>query len=115
MINIDPQKVAEWVGLAKTGTSLLRSAWQALPKGKDKDQIEHTLAAAESALHRSDAKLAQELDYHLCRCTFPPSIMLWKEGLKAHVCPNPDCGRRDFLPKAVPYSSSRRMKREPRA
>jgi hypothetical protein len=91
---IDPQEVGTWIGAGKSALDLLRGAWQMLPSGKTKDDVAAKLAEAEAALKRSDAKLAKELGYKLCQCTFPPSIMLWKEGEHAHVCQNPECGRR---------------------
>jgi hypothetical protein len=99
MIDIDPTKVTEWVGLGKTGIGLLRSALNLLPKSKDKDAIEHTLAEAERALAASNAKLAHELGYKLCKCTFPPQIMLWVERDKSDVCNN--CGHTIARPGAA--------------
>jgi hypothetical protein len=61
--------------------------------GPGKDALQNKITEAEDALKRSDGKLAKKLGYKLCRCTFPPQIMLWKEAQKAHVCPNPECGR----------------------
>jgi hypothetical protein len=93
MFDLDPRIVTEWVVTGKSAIELLRSAWALLPKGPGKDALQTKIAEAEDALKRSDGKLAKELGYKLCRCTFPPQIMLWKEAQKAHVCPNPECGR----------------------
>jgi hypothetical protein len=84
----------------------LRSAKELLPASKTKDEIESKLAEAEIALKKSDARLAKELGYELCQCTFPPSIMLWKEREKAHVCQNPECQRKIGQTWARPYLGS---------
>lgn len=47
--------------------------------------------ASQTALSLTEAKLAKKLGYELCLCTFPPSVMLWREAEKANVCPS--CGR----------------------
>lgn len=93
MIDFDPKNLAEWFIAGKSATELLRSAWELLPKGSDKDAILKKIADAEEALARSEGKLAKELGYKLCLCTFPPQIMHWKEAQKADVCPNLECGR----------------------
>jgi hypothetical protein len=82
-----------WLTAAKDGMALLKAAAAVLPKGEKRAEIESKLDAAASAMARSDAKLAKELGGKLCDCTFPPQIMLWKESQKAHVCPNPACGK----------------------
>jgi hypothetical protein len=101
---VDPQEAAAWVVAGKSALDLLRSALQLLPTGKAKDDAAAKLAEAEAALKRSDAKLAIELGYKLCHCTFPPSIMLWKEQEEAHECQNPECRRKIERPRAVHVS-----------
>jgi hypothetical protein len=86
------QDIAEYIRLSKDGLDLMRGAWSLLPKGEKRDEAEHKLRAAEEALKRSDAALAQKLGYQLCQCTFPPQIMLWKEAQKHTACSN--CGRK---------------------
>jgi len=90
---IDPIEAGAWAVAAKSGIELLKSAWSLLPTGANKDAIAHKIEEAENALERVDAKLAKELGYKLCECTFPPQIMLWKEQQKLFVCPNQYCGR----------------------
>jgi hypothetical protein len=79
--------------LSKDALDLLKSALPFLPRGKQRDDAETKLKAAEKSLAESKAELAQKLGYKLCQCTFPPQIMLWQESQKAEVCPNPNCGR----------------------
>lgn len=69
-----------------------------MPKGAAKDEAEQKLKAADEALRRSDAKLAKDLGYKLCQCTFPPQIMLSKghhdvHGVEMFQCPQ--CGKQD--------------------
>jgi len=52
---------------------------------------EAKLAKEWGVLGLTEAKLAKQLGYELCLCTFPPSVMLWRETEKASVCPS--CGR----------------------
>ena len=47
---------------------------------------------ASQRLSLTEAKLPKKLGYKLCLCTFPPSVMLWRETKKASVCPT--CGRK---------------------
>ena len=51
----------------------------------------HPAPTQKVVLSLAEAKLAKELGYELCLCTFPPSVMLWRQPEKAHVCPA--CGR----------------------
>jgi hypothetical protein len=85
------QDVADYIRLSKDAIDLVRSAWTLLPKSEKRDEVEKKLDAAEEALKRSDAALAQKLGYSLCQCTFPPQIMLWREQEKVTKCPS--CGR----------------------
>jgi hypothetical protein len=87
------QDVAEYIRLSKDGLDLIKGAWSLLPKGEKRDEAEHKLRAAEEALKRSDAALAQKLGYELCQCTFPPQIMLWNEVGKEKACPK--CGHKN--------------------
>jgi hypothetical protein len=87
------QDIADYIRVSKEGLNLARSAWALLPKSANRDEAERKLLAAEHALKRTDAALAQKLGYELCQCTFPPQIMLWREKEGAHICQNVDCGR----------------------
>jgi hypothetical protein len=98
---IDPSQLPVWVATAKGSLDLLKSAWEIMPKGEKRDAVEHELIEAERALTSANAKLAHELEYKLCQCTFPPQIMLWNNAEDAHICPNPTCGHRIQRPKAT--------------
>jgi len=91
---IDPiSQAAGFLAAGKAGLDLMRSALSLMPKGDDKDKIGAKLAEAERALQLSNAKLAQDLGYPLCRCVFPPKPMLWDKARGAFVCGEPGCGR----------------------
>jgi hypothetical protein len=87
------QDLAQYVHFSKETLDLLRAAGGLLPKSEKRAEAEQKIAAAEDALKRADAALAQKLGFQLCRCTYPPQIMLWHEREKVMKCPNPDCGR----------------------
>jgi hypothetical protein len=85
--------IAEYVRVSKETLDLFKTAYAFLPAGKDKGAIEHRIQRAEELMKQSDAKLALALGYSLCRCEWPPKIMLWNEKKKANVCPNQNCNR----------------------
>ena len=95
-----------WTHAAREAVEAFKVARDLLPKGKARDEAEAKLAQAENLLCRGDARLALDLGYPLCQCTFPPQIMLWRETDKAHACPRQECGRtkrkgRSISPTAV--------------
>jgi hypothetical protein len=90
----DPHMVGEWLRNGKVALDLLNSARALLPKGVEREAIETKINEASDALERGNASLAKALGYHLCQCTFPPQVMLWRERQTAYVCQNPDCGRK---------------------
>jgi hypothetical protein len=109
---VDPSQLAAWIGAAKGSIDLVKVAAGLLPKSEKKDEIEQKLIDAERALAASNAKLAQELNYKLCQCTFPPQIMLWSNVGGGFFCPNTDCGEIIMRPKPMKASfrvSTRRV------
>jgi hypothetical protein len=91
-----------WIITAKATADLVKTAASLLPKGPKRAEIEAALRINDEAMQRADARLAKDLGLRLCSCTFPPQIMLWKEALKADVCPNPECNR--TLPRGMRIS-----------
>lgn len=81
-----------YVSLSKDALDLLKAAYGALPKGAQRDKVEEKVKAAADLLSRADAKLAKDLGYRMCQCTFPPQIMLWREAERVWACPNANCG-----------------------
>ena len=84
--------VKEWFDLSKSALDLFKAAIPLLPKGRQRDEVEQKVKQAADLLTRSDAKLAKDLGYHLCECTFPPQPMLWREAAKEYRCQRPECG-----------------------
>jgi hypothetical protein len=90
---------AEWIPYltaAKTALDLFKGIRADLPKGPKADKAQAEIAKAEQALKLSEAELAKGLGFRVCRCEFPPPIMLWKENERASICPK--CGHR-YPPK----------------
>ena len=86
----DFQDLSDYIRLSKDALDLVKSAAGLLPKGAAKNEAEQKLKAADEVLRRTDAKLAKDLGYKLCQCTFPPQIMLWKQ--ESHMLECPACG-----------------------
>jgi hypothetical protein len=82
--------LVEYLGAAKTALDILKGIQSELPKSEQSDKAHEQIAKAETSLQLSQAELAKALGYKLCRCAFPPPIMLWKKDQRVHVCP--DCG-----------------------
>lgn len=82
--------VTEWFGAGKAALDIMKAARDLMPKGKDKDAVDGKIVETEKALEIAAASAAKELGYRLCRCTFPPQIMLWQKESRTNVCPT--CG-----------------------
>lgn len=57
---------------------LVKQTKDLLPESHDKKAIEKSLEEADKAAKMAEAQIAQALGYRLCKCTFPPQIMLSK-------------------------------------
>jgi hypothetical protein len=91
---------AEWTAYftaAKTALDILKGVRELMPKGTKSEEAGKKLEEAEKSLKLSEAELARGLGYRICRCTFPPEIMLWNEQEKASFCAK--CGHR-YPPKS---------------
>lgn len=94
-------EIAEAMESVKMGLSLfseaiglVRNAQNTLPDSKEKESIEKSLVEAGKAAKLAEAQIENALGYILCKCTFPPQIMLsqgYKESNYSHkeefVCP----------------------------
>ena len=61
----------------RSAMGLLKDAKDLLPSGDKRDEaISQALVAAESSSKIAEAEIAKALGYALCKCAFPPTIML---------------------------------------
>jgi hypothetical protein len=103
------QYFTEYVVAAKAALDLFKSAKDELPK-EVADKAQAQIDKAETALKNGEAEFAKKLGFRLCRCEFPPQIMLWKADIRKNVCPKcgdkypPDPPKVGVLqmPKAIP-------------
>ena len=54
----------------------VKEASTLLPESDEKEAATRTLEEASKAAQMSEATIAQAFGYELCRCEFPPTIML---------------------------------------
>ena len=64
--------------LLRTALGAAKDAKDLLPESEEKESVTRRLDEAERAVQLGEAQIAQALGYHLCKCTFPPQIMLSK-------------------------------------
>ena len=79
----DPATIAGGISAVKTVFDTLRSAIgllkdtkELLPKDEKTATIDAALATVEMSSRTAEAEIAKALGYELCKCTFPPTIML---------------------------------------
>ena len=83
-------EITAFLSIAKSAIDIGKEAKNMLPDGSEKDQIENQIALTERELAIAEANAAKELNYDLCKCTFPPQIMLYKKDRGVSECPG--CG-----------------------
>jgi hypothetical protein len=81
---------------AKTALDIFKGIRSELPKGPDTDKVQQQIERAETALKSGEAELAKSLGFTLCKCKFPPPIMLWSASERTNICPA--CGDRNPPP-----------------
>lgn len=62
--------------LGKKALEIVRRTKELLPNGKEKDTARIAINEADTAFKLAESKIAQDLGYQLCRCIWPPQIML---------------------------------------
>lgn len=85
------ETIKNGLSLFRDAISVAKGAKDLLPTGSDKETVEKSLEAAERASKLAETQIAQALGYHLCKCTFPPQVMLSKgyKGSQEHFqCPS---------------------------
>jgi hypothetical protein len=60
--------------------TVFKQAKDLLPSGPKKEALETAIAHAEQQIKIAEAQVAKELDYPLCPCVWPPSIMTGKRN-----------------------------------
>ena len=80
MPDIDSAMESVKLGLSlfSEAIGLVRKTQDLLPESDDKEAIEKSLKEADKAAKLAEAQIAQALGYNLCKCTFPPQIMVSK-------------------------------------
>jgi hypothetical protein len=77
---MDLASIGEVFTLLRTALGAVKDAKELLPKHQQK-VVDETLEKADLASKVAEAKLAQELGYQICQCTWPPQIMRrWSSG-----------------------------------
>jgi DNA-binding CsgD family transcriptional regulator len=128
--NIDLQQVGEAGTALKTMFDAVRSAIGIAKDARaikqtsldDRQAFDRAIDQAEQAASLAQAQVAQLLGYQLCRCTFPPAVMLTVgtfNGRAAHIAdftskraasairvPRPS-GRLDYVVWSVPITKER--------
>jgi hypothetical protein len=81
-------EITSILGIARAAIDIGKEAKELLPEGQDKSNIETRLVKTEKELAIAEAETAKELGYDICKCTFPPQIMLFNKDSGASQCPN---------------------------
>lgn len=84
------EEISLVLGAAKSLLGLAKETKELIPEGKDKEEIARAIIKAEKDLALAESSTAKELGYDLCKCTFPPQIMLYDNSSTNNVCPR--CG-----------------------
>jgi len=92
------------ITLALKAISMFKQIKDLMPSSPEKKVAEETLKEAESAFRIAEAQAAKGLGYKICKCTWPPQIMLSigiHDDREKYQCPK--C--RKILPnKSPPYT-----------
>jgi hypothetical protein len=83
---MDIPAIVEWVTVAKGALESLKIAKSLLPAGEKADKVQAQIDKAEADLLQAQAVTAKTLGFRLCRCEFPPPIMLWDKNRRKSVC-----------------------------
>ena len=75
-MDIDFTQLKMAFDMFRSAISLAKDAKDLLPDSDQKTTMIDSLNAASNATALAEAQIAKALDYNLCQCTFPPSIML---------------------------------------
>jgi len=87
---MDIPAIVEWVTAGKGALESLKILKSMLPAGEKADKAQAEIEKAEAALSHAEAAAAKKMGFRICRCEFPPPIMLWDKNRRKNVCPK--CG-----------------------
>lgn len=99
------EAVTAGVKLLAESIGLIKQTKDLLPDGANKTAIEKSLHEADKATKLAESQIALALGYKLCKCTFPPQIMLSKGYTKGgnhfideeFLCPK--CNKSSIAPQ----------------
>jgi hypothetical protein len=90
---MDLKTITDGISLLGTAVSTVKAVVDILPK-QDKEEVSKKLLEVEQQIKAAEAQIVSGLGYELCKCTWPPQIMLYageaEYGEKARC---PACGR----------------------
>jgi len=72
---MDITSIFAGIGALRNAVELVKTGKELLPKPQQ-EAVTRSLEEAERQARLAEAELAKGLGYQLCRCTFPPQIML---------------------------------------
>lgn len=78
------------LGLFRDAIGLAKDVKSSLPEGEKKRTIDASLEKAELSSRLAEVQVAQALGYSLCKCTFPPQIML-SQGMRPTMYLEAEC------------------------
>lgn len=75
-MDVDFEGLKAGLDLIQSTLGVFKDARDLLPEGPKRDAVTEGLEKAERATQLAEAQIAQALGYTLCKCSFPPRIML---------------------------------------
>ena len=84
MMNIGA--LATTFAIGKEAISAMKALQKLFPNSKEKEAATKLLDQAEKSFKIAETEAAKELGYMLCRCTWPPQIMVDKGGRNKWQC-----------------------------
>ncbi|MCK4842148.1 MAG: hypothetical protein KAT04_09750 [Methylococcales bacterium] len=79
-------EITSLVATSKIIVELLKEVKNLIPEGSDKEDISRRITQAEKDINLAESSAAKDLGYSLCKCTFPPQIMLFDKDRKQNLC-----------------------------
>ncbi len=98
-MDVSPETLKELIATFGTLITVFKQARDLVPSNNPKrDELTRALENAEQQIKLAQADAARKLGYEICRCEFPPQIML-RMG-DDFVCKN--CGRKESIHPPAP-------------